>query len=244
MSSPATEVKTDDDNKFTQFIDDIYGVESISNDEFTTWVQAYSYKGFDRIKVLKDLYKKVNDPKIAQQIVLVNGLLGPQRASRVTLLNGKLISSYGIPASGMKGTEGVSCQRITAATADLCAYLLKKAGISKRVNVACPAWLQFPSAGSLPLPSDLREQHIEFSKKFSTMIGGVFNEQIYMQMSQNTYCDKRIQKLLFDDYDKMITVKTPSASASSLSSSASFSPVLMQPPTSTPTQSIPKQRPP
>jgi len=202
-------------NVLNQYVNDLYDVEHISNEEFDSWVQSYSYKGFDRIKVLRELRKKVPDPKISQQIILICGLLGPQRAARVQLMNGKTISSYGIPASGMKGTESISCQRITAATADLCAFFLKKAGISKRIDVDCPAWLQFPSAGSLPLTATLRAQHIEFSRKFSSLIGGSFNEQIYFQMSQNTYCDKKIALLL------TMTPELPSSESASSSATSS-----------------------
>jgi hypothetical protein len=196
-----SEIKTtvntqEEDEKLALYVTELYDTEKISNDEFDSWIQSYSYKGFDRKQVLRELRKKVPDPKVAQQIILICGLLGPQRASRMQLQNGKMVSSYGIPASGMKGTDGISCQRITAATADLCALFLKRAGIPKRVNVACPAWLQFPSAGSLPLTNELRIQHIEFSQKFSTLIGGIFNDQIYFQMSQNSYCDQKIATLL------------------------------------------------
>jgi len=189
------------DAELNTYVDNIYNVESISEEEFKTWVEAYSYKGFDRKKVLKELSSKVQDPKIVQQIILITGMMGPQRASRMQLLNGKTVSSYGIPASGMKGSEGVSCQRITAATADLCAYFLWKAKVPKRINVACPAWLQFPNAGSLPLSQTLRDQHHEFSRQFSNLIGGVFNEQIYFVMSQNTYCDKKIIPLINPTFD-------------------------------------------
>jgi len=140
---------------------------------------------------------KVKDVKDAQQIIMVCGLLGPQRASLVKLINGKTINSYGIPASGMKGSTGISCQRITAATADLCAYFLKKVDMPKRINVPLPGWLQFPSAGSIKLPGELREMHIDFSRRFSTVIGGVFNEQIYQQMVNNSYLDPKLA--LFDN---------------------------------------------
>jgi hypothetical protein len=188
--------KKDDD--LIAFINELYDITKIAKDEFKTWVDAYSYKGFNRSKVLKDLRVKVNDVKVVQQIILICGLLGPQRASQMKLLNGKVIGSYGIPASGMKGSEGVSCQRITAATADLCAYFLKIAGVPKRMQVECPAWLQFPSAGSITLPDTLRQQHIEFAERFSTVIGGAFNAQIYNQMMVNTYLEPKLG--LFSDY--------------------------------------------
>jgi hypothetical protein len=185
------------DNSLNSFVESLYDVTNLPIEELKMWYDSYSYKGFDKTKVLIHLMKKVGDPKVCQQIILVCGLLGPQRASQAKLLNGKLINSYGIPASGAKGTDEISCQRIVAATADLCAYFLKRLNVPKRMNVECPSWLQFPGAGSIQLPSNLRQQHIEFAKKFSVAIGGVFNESIYAQMEANAYLDPKLG--LFDN---------------------------------------------
>jgi len=194
MSGPDNKEEPD----FVNFVNGLYDITKLNDEEIKLWNETYSYKGFDRRKVLKDLFKKVGDVKVAQQIILICGLLGPQRASLVKLLNNRTVASYGIPASGMKGSDGVSCQRITAATADLCAFLLKQVNVPKRLNLPCPGWLQFPSAGSIKLPNDLREMHFEFARRFSTVIGGVFNEQIYEQMMANSYLNENLH--LFDTY--------------------------------------------
>jgi len=207
MSTP--EIK---DEGFQNFMNGVYDVMSTSDEDILGWYEAYAYKAFNRIAVLKSLMRKVPDPKVVQQIVMICGLLGPKRAAEVKLLNGKTISSYGIPASGAKGSEGVSCQRITAATADLCAYFLKKSSVPKRLNHPCPGWLQFPAAGSITLPDDLREQHIDFSRKFTVLIGGSFNEQIYSQMMMNSYLDKKLS--LFDTSTILVTSSSSSASSS------------------------------
>jgi hypothetical protein len=185
------------ENRISIYLQELYNVSKVTEEELKLWWDTYSYKGFDRSKVLKDLMDKVPDPKIAQQIILVCGLLGPQRASLIKLINGRSVASYGIPASGQKGTEGISCQRVMSATADLCAYFLKKVNMPRRLNVPCPAWLQFPSAGSIQMPNDLRQLHIDFARRFSTVIGGEFNEQIYEQMVVNAYLNSDLH--LFDD---------------------------------------------
>lgn len=167
----------------------LYNVSEISDDELREWYNVYQYQGFNRTEVLAELKHKVDDVKICQQIIVVCALRGPQRAAATKLMNGRLISSYGIPASGMKGSKGISCQRVTAATADLAAYFLKRLNAPKRLNLECPGWLQFPSAGSIILPEPYRTLHLEFANKFSPVIGGVFNEQIYMQMVANAYLD-------------------------------------------------------
>lgn len=187
----------DEDKKLNEYLNNLYDVNQLSDDEIKTWNEAYCYKGFDRKKALIDLMKKVPDIKIAQQMIMICGLIGPQRAANMKLINGKTISSYGIPASGLKGSSGMSCQRITACTADFCAFLLKRVDFPKRIpSISCPGWLQFPSAGSIRMTEDLRSQHIEFSKRFSILIGGEFNEQIYSQMIANAYLDARLG--LFD----------------------------------------------
>ena len=189
-----TEVKSinNEDDQLRTYITDLYNLNNITSDEIKLWNEAYSYKGFDRTKVMKDLMKKVPDVKVAQQIIMICGLSGPKRAALTKLINGKTIGSYGIPASGLKGTDGVSCQRITAATADLCAFLLKQVNVPKRINLSCPGWLQFPSAGSIRLPQEIRAMHIEFAKRFSTVIKGEFNEQIYDQMAANSYLNENL----------------------------------------------------
>lgn len=176
----------------------LYAIQELKDEEIVEWYETYRYKGFERNQVLKELREKVPDIKIAQQMIMICGMQGPQRAALVKLSNGRTITSYGIPASGLKGSKGISCQRITAATADLCAYLLKKVDVPKRLPMSLPGWLQFPSAGSITMPEDLRIQHIEFSRRFSTVIGGVFNEQIYQQMVSNSYLDQNLH--LFDDH--------------------------------------------
>jgi hypothetical protein len=184
--------KEEDDEKLRIYLTELYNVENITFEEIRLWNEAYSYKGFDRKKVITDLMKKVPDIKTSQQIIMICGLLGPQRAAISKLINGRTVTSYGIPASGLKGSDGASCQRIMAATADLCAFLLKIVDSPKRLNVSCPGWLQFPSAGSITLPNEFRIMHIEFAKKFSTVIKGEFNEQIYEQMVINSYLDTKL----------------------------------------------------
>jgi len=222
-----------EDVKVSDYMLELYDVTKLSDEELKLWSDAYSYKGFDRFRVIKELSQKVQEPKVAQQIIMICGLLGPQRASQTKLINGRLVGSYGIPASGAKGSDGISCQRITSATADLCAYLLKKVNTPKRLNIACPAWLQFPSAGSIMLPDDLRQQHIEFSKRFSTVIGGEFNEQIYQQMVMNSYLDQGLH--LFDAPRQQSLV----TSASNLSS-----PMMPQTEASSKGKSVERKKPP
>jgi hypothetical protein len=155
--------------------------------------ESVRYKGFDRDDVLKSLFMKCPDPKLASEIILACAVQGPRKAASQKLSNGRTPMSMGIPASDLKGSKGVSCQRVTAATADLAAYYMKKLEVPKRLMVECPGWLQFPSAGSIKLPEHYRQQHLEFARRFSVVIGGDFNEQIYSQMVENAYLDPRLK---------------------------------------------------
>lgn len=191
----AIEVKTDPD--FDSWFNELYSPENYSEEEVQLWYSTYQYQGFNRLEVLKQLKILVPDVKELTQIIMVCALRGPKRAAQTKLVSGRTVESYKIPASGLKGTKGVSCQRITAATADLAAVYLKRTNAPKRLNLDCPGWLQFPSAGSILMTDNLRAQHYEFTKRFSIVIGGEFNEQIYQQMINNAYLNPKLKEFLF-----------------------------------------------
>jgi hypothetical protein len=179
------------EDKVEENLDDwmkrMYDISDIKEEDLQEIYQNLRYKGFDRVEVLRELARKFPEKSLFTQAVIVCALQGPRRASLIKLSGGKSLSEMGVQASGMKGARGLSCARITAATADLAAYYLKRLNVPKKVQVDCPAWLQFPSAGSISLPRTLRDQHREFSAIFSTKIKGEFNEDIYSQMEINAY---------------------------------------------------------
>jgi len=194
-TKPKKVTKTTDQSQgfdLKAWVADLYDVSKLSDEELAIYYEALRYKGFNRDDVLRNLAQKVGDKSLVIQLVLVSALQGPVRASKTKLSNGRTPFDLGISASGQKGTQNISCQRITAATADLAAYLLKRLNVPKRLDHPCPAWLQFPSAGSIKLPEDLRRSHRDFAEKFSSLIGGVFNEQIYSTMMTNAYLDERL----------------------------------------------------
>jgi hypothetical protein len=172
--------------------------DDINEVELNEYYQAFKYQGFDRESILIELMRTVNgSKKIAIQLILLCALRGPKAASTVKLLNGLSPAELNIPASGMKGTKRISCSRITAATADLAAFYLKKLNVPKKFHDdPLPAWLQFPAAGTIQLGNDLRQLHLNFSKRFSQVIGGEFNDSIYNQMVSNAYLNEQLN--LFD----------------------------------------------
>jgi hypothetical protein len=183
------------ENDFKEWVALLYKTDVYSDEDLKTLYEQIRYQGFNREDVLLALFDKFNDVRVVVQIIIICALQGPQRASKAKLpgLNRTLMES-GIPGSTSKGGSGLSCGRINAATADLAASYLKRLEVPKRVlSSPLPGWLQFPSAGAIKLPPILREQHIEFSKTFSKMIKGEFNEQIYSQMIQNAYYDEKLR---------------------------------------------------
>jgi len=180
-----------------KFLEDLYSsVVAMSDEEVNQIYEAYQYQGFSRLETIKMLRELSGDMKLTSHIILVCSLRGPQQASKVVLMNGKTLLQMGVPASGGQGKKVLTCNKISAATADIAAYLMKKANVPKRMLMDLPGWLQFPTAGSIKMPEHYRQMHIEFSKRFSPQIGGAFNEQIYTTMMANAYLDPKLH--LFD----------------------------------------------
>jgi len=173
----------------------IFDLKTITKSDLKDIYEIIKYKGFNREQTLKLMRELVgDDQKLFSEIVLVCAVRGPQQAAITPLSNGSRLVDMGIPASGVKGTDAISCSRIGAATADLAAYMMKQINVDKRIpDHPLPGWLQFPQAGSLKLPEQFRVWHEDFSRKFSIIIGGVFNEQIYKTMMSNSYLREDLQ---------------------------------------------------
>jgi hypothetical protein len=173
------------------FVDTLYDV-TFSEDELNEIYEQIRYKGFVRSEVLKQLAGFKLDKRIMTELVMVCSLQGPQRASTTKLSNGRSPIEMNIPASGGQGKLVLTCAKISAATADLAAYYMKKLNVPKRLNIECPAWLQFPSAAAIRMPEGHRRMHIEFARAFSPLIQGTFNEQIYNTAVSNSYINENL----------------------------------------------------
>lgn len=175
----------------------IYDPNLLKEDELLSIYENVKYQGFDRTLMLMKLEEKIKNPKLALEIILACSIRGPIQAAKIKLSDGKTIEQHGISGSGKKGTEEISCARISASTADIAAYYMKRLEIPARMmDSDLPAWLQFPTAGSIKMPDKYRKAHIDFSKKFSIQIGGKFDDSIYGQMMANAYLDPKLR--LFD----------------------------------------------
>jgi len=187
---PKVDIARQEDLKLSNWVDTLYQTEV--KEELKVWYDAYSYQGFDRNNVLREMMK-LGDTKLVAEIIVALALRGPVKGSDLKLSNGKTIQQIGIIVSNGKGSKKLSANKIIAATADLAAFYLKSLNVPKRVSSDLPGWLQFPSAGSIDMPENLRKLHKEFSEKFSKQIKGEFNEGIYEQMVRNAYLDKRLK---------------------------------------------------
>jgi len=193
IAQTVPEVKEDE---FASWLVKLYDTANIPDDFLALSYELIAYKGFNRQEVLKQLAVVIPDRQVALQVILAGALRGPQAGSQVRLTNGRTVAEMGIPPSGKKGTRSLSLNKIISATADIAAWMMKKLNAPKRVLSDLPGYLQFPSAGSIKMPENYRQLHIEFSKKFSELIGGVFNEGIYAQMQANAYLSPDLH--LFD----------------------------------------------
>jgi len=191
VAAVMTEVPQVSETELKSFVGELYDVTKITPEELHQIYELLRYKGFNRLDVIKQLSKF--GAKIATELIISVALSGPQRAYRAKLSNNQTPAQMGIPASGAQGTKVLTLNRISAATADLAAYYLKQLSVPKRMDIDLPGWLQFPTAGSIKMPENYRRAHIEFSRQFSTLIGGFFNEQIYFTMEANAYLDERLR---------------------------------------------------
>jgi len=196
-SSQPEETKGD----FKTWVNSLY-TNLLTDDEIKTVYENLKYVGFDKNEVLEQLSKVFKETNLMSEVVIACALRGPVAAHTLKLSNGRTIASYGIAANGGRKSKILTCGKITAATADLAAFYLKKTNVPKRIgNMSCPGWLQFPAAGSIIMPDNYRNDHYEFSKEFSKLIdkrvGGGFSQQIYDQMVSNAYCESVIRTFLF-----------------------------------------------
>lgn len=192
-----TDMKVDEKNlkkkPTNAWLNLVYQQALMTDEELTNMYELIKYKGFDRDEMLAQMEEKIINPKLTAEVIMVCSLRGPRQAENVILSNGRTLKQMGIPASDQKGTTNISCQRISSATADLAAFFFKRIGIPKRLlSSELPGWLQFPTAGSIKMPDNYRQLHLNFAKEFSKRIGGEFNEQIYSQMMDNAYLDPKL----------------------------------------------------
>lgn len=159
--------------------------------ELVSFVRAIEYQGFDR-----EFYIMHALNQMTVSVFVRFAILGAVRGSNFAKIKEScegmpqdLISSFsglGFVKTPKKRTD-LTILRCTASIPQWCLYWMWKAGVTKKVTDSeCPAYLQFPGAASLPMSKALRQQHIDFSIKFSSLLpGGKFNVNIYLTAYAN-----------------------------------------------------------
>jgi hypothetical protein len=158
--------------------------------DMTSFIRGVEYQGFDRL-----FYIKTALSKMSVSLFCRFAILGAIRGSNFTkvvetsevvpqdMITG--FSSLGFVKTPKK-RDHLTILRCTASIPHWCAYFLNKASMEKKIQVPCPAELQFPGAASLPMSKVVRIQHLEFCVAFSSLLpGGTFNFNIYQTAMNN-----------------------------------------------------------
>lgn len=162
----------------------------MSQFDAATFVQNIRYQGFNREEFIREALTKIT-PHQMLRLALIGAIRGANM-NKIMSSSAAIDEDIARLAAGdlLKRTArrsgDITILRCTSAIPQWCAYYMAQAGVVKKVPAsACPSWLQFPSAAALPMSAQLRHAHIQFSIAFSKVIGGVFNENIYMAMFNN-----------------------------------------------------------
>jgi hypothetical protein len=175
-----------DISEFYQSLDQFF-----TDAKYNDFFEGVKYQGFNREEFIKSALKKMSGEEIlkmaiiggvrggnAQKILDTPGL---ENSMKTLLTDGTLITNR----KAGKSSE-LTILRCTAAVPQFVAKALLEAGASKKVpSLDLPACLQFPAAASLPMSAVVRAQHISFAAKFSEVIGGEFNTNIYSAQVQD-----------------------------------------------------------
>jgi hypothetical protein len=150
----------------------------INEKELIDWFNDYKYKGFDRAETIRLIKQRGIPVKVIAQISFAVALRGPKRCLGLKF-GDKTLDQWGIPATVPAGSSGLSAARINFVFPHVARDMLARLKVEKRIQCDCPAELQFPGAAGIRMNKTLRAQHREFSEKYSELIGGKFNAQIY-----------------------------------------------------------------
>jgi hypothetical protein len=164
-----------------------------------TYMQQFDAKGFiDNIKYQgfnRDEFIRSSIARISASQMLRLALMGAIRGANFdkisrssAAIDGDLsrLASSGTIKRTARRADDITILRCTSAIPQWAAYYMSQVGVVKKLpGIQCPAFLQFPAAASLPMSGQLRHAHVQFSIQFSKVIGGIFNENIYMAMFNN-----------------------------------------------------------
>lgn len=172
--------------------------------DFSAFIENISYQGFDRHFYIKAALKKVSVETFCRFAIL-----GAVRGSNFAKIVDSCISmptelksavDNNIVIKKAKRRDDLTILRFTASIPHWVAFWLFSVNMDKKMaSEACPGWLQFPGAASLPMGKTQRLQHISFCKAFSALLpGGSFNGNIYYTAYRNQIPVKDVPKMIKD----------------------------------------------
>jgi len=155
-----------------------------------SFIQNIKYQGFNRDEFIHEALTKIT-PSQMLRLALIGAIRGANMEKIVrssSSVDADLVSlaQRGIVMRTARRSGDITILRCTSAIPQWCAIYMGSAGVVKKVpSSECPAWAQFPAAASLPMSLNLRQAHVRFAIMFSKIIGGTFNENIYIAMFNN-----------------------------------------------------------
>lgn len=167
--------------------------------------ESIRYVGFNRNEIIKELESKSASLQVVANLSVIGAVRGGNldkiKTETLPTDTQNFIKRYVKRSARGKGSKELSLLRITAAFPQLAAHVMEYSKVPKKIESSnLPAALQFPAAGSLPLKSEYRTQHLEFCKEFSALIKGEFQQSIYDSMLSNiipkSECPNSIHKYL------------------------------------------------
>jgi len=173
--------------------------------ELTSFIQKIEYQGFDRLFYIKTALSKMSVSMFCRYAILgaVRGSNFDRIVETCEEMPKDLIAGFTSLkfVKTPKKRDELTILRCTASIPHWCAYYLRQANIAKKLNMSCPAPLQFPGAASLPMSKEVRMWHISFCQSFSALLpGGRFRVTIYMTAMSNlipvTYIPNAVLELL------------------------------------------------
>lgn len=177
--------------------------------DYRKYIDDIKYQGFERSGFIVAALKQISPNQFLRLAILgaIRGANFEKIKDSSTAIDQDLkdlFTSGVVKRKAVKSTD-ITVLRCTASLPQWCVYFMGQAPVQKKLpGLECHASLQFPAAGSLPMSDKIRLDHIRFSMAFSKVIGGRFDENIYMAMMSNPIPAQEIPdtvKLILGEHD-------------------------------------------
>jgi hypothetical protein len=155
-----------------------------------SFIDSIKYQGFNRDEFINAALQKITPHQLVR-LALIGSIRGAnfeKIAKSSSSIEADILEmiNTGLVTRRAKKSTDITILRCSAAIPQWTAYFMGTAGVPKKFgSLSCPSTLQFSAAGALPMSATVRAQHVQFAIHFSRVIGGQFNENIYLAMVNN-----------------------------------------------------------